>query len=154
MRRSAWCWRRMTSWKTSTSSFSCQITTVQMVNCLYWWGVRKSQLKIFFQRHSNYIAGFGSYVGEVIQVHAEEELVELKYRYCCSGHRIFFRNTFTPRMFHYIARIKYSKYRELQKGHMHPDFDPNCREDHEVRNKFNFMTVKEWWWWGERGYFR
>jgi hypothetical protein len=32
------------------------------------------------------------------------------------------------RMFHYIARIKYSKYRELQKGHMHPD---NVNVDNE-----------------------
>jgi hypothetical protein len=78
------------------------------------------------------VTGFGSYVGEVIRTLPSEGLVELKYRFCWSGHRRFFRNTFTPRMFHYIARINHAQYVELQQPSYHPDFDPSCEEEHAV----------------------
>ena len=78
------------------------------------------------------ISGFDSYVGEVIRVLSLEGLVDLKYRFCGSGHGRFFRNTFSPRMFHHISCIDSTRYHQLQLAYMHPVYDNKERRRHEV----------------------
>ncbi len=79
-----------------------------------------------------YFIGFDSYVGEVLRVLKPEGLVDLKYKYCGTGHDKYFRGAFTPGMFFNLTRINKTQYYVLQLPAVHDTFDPRETASHKV----------------------
>jgi hypothetical protein len=88
-----------------------------------------------------FLLGFDSYVGETVRTSRELGLVEMKYRFCSSGHGTYFRKSFHPRMFRCIKRVNRVQFRKLQKATLHPSFDVQKRDEHMVRNFNIFMLL-------------
>ena len=87
------------------------------------------------------LLGFDSFVGETVRTSRELSLVEMRYRFCSSGHGTYFRKSFHPTMFRCIKRVNRVQFRKLQKATLHPSFDVQKRDEHNVSNFKIFLLL-------------